>query len=70
MLEKRHGVQRYKGMEKPTKKFHKLETELMNALVDREESEMRKRYVKSWIYGEKVSSKLPTKKRSTQNQTS
>ena len=39
-------------MQTPKKKIRALEKELMNALVDPPESDLRRRYVKRWIYGE------------------
>ena len=39
-------------MDKPKKKIRILEKKLMNALIDHQDSDQRKRYVKRLIYGE------------------
>ena len=40
-----------------TKNFESLESNLINTLVDPFDSDIRKRYIKRWIYGEIINGK-------------
>ena len=48
-------------MDKQKQRKRKLEKRLMNVLVDRNDSDQRRRYVKRWIYGESHSSRFKSK---------
>ena len=41
-----------------SKKFHALENNLIDALVDPIDSDVRRRYIKKWIYGEELKNKV------------
>ncbi len=52
-----------KRKERPRRKLHQLEMDLMNALVHPEDGEHRRRYLKRFLYGEvQLSNDLALKK--------
>ena len=41
-----------------SKKFHALENNLIDALLDPMDSDLRRRYIKKWVYGYELKNKV------------